>query len=268
MRYNKHNSAGRCIMNKRQEQIVEIGERENSLSFSALKACFPDIADITLRRDLAALHAEKRIIRVHGGVKSIKFRAGTDGEIAYRSAVHLDAKIAIARKAADFIRPNATVYVDSGSTCLELCRAFPDVPSLVFTSGLNCAVELCKRKHVKIYHLGGMIAKESMAVTGASALLSLADLHFNIAFVSALGCSADGAFSIGAAGASALKNDVIRRADLSCMLLDSSKFGVQETFSFCRVGQISHLITDTGAAPETVSALEKLGGHIILADQK
>jgi len=255
-------------MNKRQEQIIEIVERENSLSFSALKSYFPDISDITLRRDLSALHADKRLVRVHGGVKSIQFRAGTDGEIAYRSTVHQEAKMAIARRAVSFIKPNATVYVDSGSTCLELCRAFPDIPVLVFTSGLNCAVELCKRKHVKIYHLGGMIAKESMAVTGASALLSLADLHFNVAFVSALGCSDDGAFSIGAAGASALKNDVIRRADETCMLVDSSKFGLQETFTFCRADQLTHIITDDSVSPATVSALAEKGGRIILAGAK
>jgi len=255
-------------MSKRQEQIIEIVERENALSFSALKSYFPDISDITLRRDLSALHADKRLVRVHGGVKSIQFRAGTDGEIAYRSTVHQEAKMAIARKAVSFIKPNATVYVDSGSTCLELCRAFPDIPVLVFTSGLNCAVELCKRKHVKIYHLGGMIAKESMAVTGASALLSLADLHFNIAFVSALGCSDDGAFSIGAAGASALKNDVIRRADESCMLVDSSKFGLQETFTFCRADQFTHIITDDSVSPATVAALTEKGGRIILAGAK
>ena len=255
-------------MNKRQEQIIEIVERENSLSFSALKSYFPDISDITLRRDLSALHADKRLVRVHGGVKSIQFRAGTDGEIAYRSTVHQEAKMAIARRAVSFIKPNATVYVDSGSTCLELCRAFPDIPVLVFTSGLNCAVELCKRKHVKIYHLGGMIAKESMAVTGASALLSLADLHFNVAFVSALGCSDDGAFSIGAAGASALKNDVIRRADETCMLVDSSKFGLQETFTFCRADQLTHIITDDSVSPATVSALAEKGGRLILAGAK
>lgn len=255
-------------MNKRQEQIIEIVERENSLSFSALKAYFPDISDITLRRDLSALHNEKRIIRIHGGVKSMQFRAGTDGEIAYRSTVHQEAKMAIARKAVSFIKPDATVYVDSGSTCLELCRVFPDIPVLVFTSGLNCAMELCKRKHVKIYHLGGMIAKESMAVTGASALLSLADLHFNLAFVSALGCSEDGAFSIGAAGASALKNEAIRRADEACMLVDSSKFGIHETFAFCRAGQLNHIITDSGVSPATVAALTEKGGHVILADTK
>ncbi len=252
-------------MNKRQEQIVEIVERESTLSFAALKAYFPDISDITLRRDLSALQAEKRVIRVHGGVKSIQFRAGTDGEISYRATVHQEAKIAIARKAVEFIHPNDTIYVDSGSTCLELCRAFPNIPVLVITSGLNCAAELCKRKFVKIYQLGGMIASESMAVTGASALLSLTNLHFNVAFVSALGCSDDGAFSIGASGASALKNEVIRRADETCMLVDSSKFGQQATFTFCRAEQLSRIITDDAVSPAAVSALTQMGGRVLIA---
>ena len=255
-------------MNKRQEQIIEIVEREKSLSFSALKAYFPEISDITLRRDLSLLQAEKRVVRVHGGVKSTQFRAGTDGEIAYRSTVHQEAKIAIARKAAAFIKPNATVYVDSGSTCLELCRVFPDIPVLVFTSGLNCAMELCKRKYVKIYHLGGMIAKESMAVTGASALHSLSDLHFSLAFVSALGCAEDGSFAIGASGASALKSEIIRRSDAACMLIDSSKFGLRETFSFCRAEQLSRIITDEGVSPVTVAALAKQGAHVIIAGKE
>lgn len=155
-------------MNKRQEQIVKIVERENSLSFAALKAYFPEISDITLRRDLSALQSEKRLVRVHGGRKihAVPHRHGRRNRLPLHRAS--GGQIAIARKAASFIKPNATVYVDSGSTCLELCRVFPDIPVLVFTSGLNCAMELCKRKQVKIYQLGGMITNESMAVTRAA----------------------------------------------------------------------------------------------------
>ena len=68
-------------MEQRRNAIVELVNREGSLSFVQLKEAFPSVSEMTLRTDLKALDQARRVVRVHGGVKSVEVVVGTDGRI-------------------------------------------------------------------------------------------------------------------------------------------------------------------------------------------
>ena len=55
-------------MEQRRNAIVELVNREGSLSFVQLKEAFPSVSEMTLRTDLKALDQARRVVRVHGGV--------------------------------------------------------------------------------------------------------------------------------------------------------------------------------------------------------
>ena len=59
-------------MEQRRNAIVELVNREGSLSFVQLKEAFPSVSEMTLRTDLKALDQARRVVRVHGGVKSVE----------------------------------------------------------------------------------------------------------------------------------------------------------------------------------------------------
>lgn len=99
---------------------------------------------MTLRTDLKALDEARRVVRVHGGVKSVEQVVGTDDLLSRRSARNAEAKQIIAEKAAALLRPNTTLFLDSGSTATAVARCIPDQPMLIYTSGLSCAMELAK----------------------------------------------------------------------------------------------------------------------------
>lgn len=254
------------IMNKRQDQIIKIVNQKNQISFYDLKQHFPDIADITLRRDLNALACDNRIIRYHGGVKSVNYQVGTDGELSYRAAINIDAKRSIAEMATKFIHPNTTIFIDSGSTCLALSKVFPDIPVLVFTSGINCAMELSKRKNVQLHILGGMVNKETMALSGSTPLSQLKHLNFDVSFMGALGFTENTFFTTGEEEAAILKREVIRRSAKTFMLADSGKFGLPGTFSFCEPSQVDYLITDGRADPSIVEKISAEDVNVIISN--
>lgn len=258
--------SGGVHMNKRQARIVEIVNHANQISFYDLKKFFPDVADITLRRDLSSLAAGNRILRYHGGVKSVNYQVGTDGDLSYRSAVNMDAKRSIAEAATTFVHPNTTIFIDSGSTCLELCKVFPDIPVLVFTSGINCAMELCKRKNVQLYILGGMVNKETMALSGSTPLSQLKHLNFDISFLGALGFSDHAAFTTGEEEAAILKREVIHHTDKTFVLADSGKFGHPGTFTFCEPADIDYLVTDVNADSATIMKIASDEVNVIIAN--
>ena len=91
-------------MEQRRNQIVELVNRKGSISFAQLKEAFPSVSEMTLRTDLKALDEARRVVRVHGGVKSVEQVVGTDDLLSRRSARNAEAKQIIAEKAAALLR--------------------------------------------------------------------------------------------------------------------------------------------------------------------
>ncbi len=65
-------------MELRRNAIVELINDKGTVSFSQLKAAFPNVSEMTLRTDLKLLDEANRILRVHGGAKSVQILIGTD----------------------------------------------------------------------------------------------------------------------------------------------------------------------------------------------
>ena len=63
---------------QRRDMMVSAINELGSISLGELKKRFPDVSEMTLRRDLEALDNDRRIIRIHGGAKSVDVVIGTD----------------------------------------------------------------------------------------------------------------------------------------------------------------------------------------------
>ena len=72
-------------MEQRRRQMLDLINREGSVSFGQLKAAFSPVSEMTLRRDLEYLDRQKRIIRTHGGARSAEVLVGTDDLYLRRS---------------------------------------------------------------------------------------------------------------------------------------------------------------------------------------
>ena len=103
-------------METRRNAIVELIDEKGTVSFSQLKNAFPQVSEMTLRTDLRLLDEEKRILRIHGGAKSVQVLIGTDGLLKRKSVRNIPEKQKIAQKALTLLRADTTVYLDSGST--------------------------------------------------------------------------------------------------------------------------------------------------------
>ena len=142
-------------MEQRRNQIVELVNRKGSIGFAQLKEAFPSVSEMTLRTDLKALDEARRVVRVHGGVKSVEQVVGTDDLLSRRSARNAEAKQIIAEKATALLRPNTTLFLDSGSTATAVARCIPDQPmleDLPHTAGELKAIERLECADIEIYH--------------------------------------------------------------------------------------------------------------------
>lgn len=250
-------------MNQRRTQIEELINREGTVSFNRLKLAFPDVSEMTLRSDLRALDEERRIVRVYGGARSLGNLVGTDDAFDLRASRNAEGKRLIVKKALKRLRPGMSVYLDSGSTLIHMASQFPDDSYMVFTSGINCALELAKLKNVRSHLIGGEINRNSLSVNGVRSISEIGRLNFNVAFLGTTGFSESTGFNCAVEAEAELKRAVISRSEQVVVLMDSQKVGRVNPFTFAEPEQVHAVITD-GKLTEEAAARFRLAGTELL----
>ena len=74
-------------MNQRQLQIKQMLDVAQEVFLKQLKTVFPDVSEMTIRRDLILLEDMGYAVRTHGGAVSInRFKKAGEDEIEYSEA--------------------------------------------------------------------------------------------------------------------------------------------------------------------------------------
>src|SRR4051812_20966958 len=122
------------------------------------------LSEDTIRRDLRELAAEGLLQRVHGGALPLDVpMSPAMGDFAARQQISSDAKPAIARAAAAMIPPGHVVFIDGGTTAVQLARALPpDLRCTVVTHSPSVAVELSGHPLIDVILIGGRLFKHSI----------------------------------------------------------------------------------------------------------
>jgi len=246
-------------MNSRQEQIIDIVNKNGSTTVKDLKELFGDVSEMTLRRDLEFLDKENKIIRVHGGAKSLNAIVNNDLLYPKRATDNVESKKLIAQKALKFISPNCTIYLDSGSTISEFAKILPDIPMFIFTGNLVAALDLTRCVNAQVSMFGGRVNTQSYCVSGYNAPNYLRDVYFSYAFFGTTGYSDECGFTCGHESEYNLKKMMIEKSDKNIVLMDSSKVGKNSTFRFASLEDIDIVISDGKLPKKTIEQFEKNG---------
>ncbi len=231
-------------MEQRRNALVDLVNREGTVSFAQIKQAFPHVSEMTLRTDLKALDQERRIVRIHGGARSVEYLIGSDGMLNARALKNADAKRAIAAKARGLVRPDTTIFLDSGSTATELARQFPDEHVIVFTCGLTCAVELARLEQAQVILPGGRLNRFSLSASGTRSIRAVSELTFDLLFLGTTRYSSETGFTCESDEEADLKKACIQQASKVVLLMDSSKVGRRGTFRICDLEDIDILVSD------------------------
>lgn len=250
-------------MEQRRNMIVELVNQSGNISFAQLKNKIPQISEMTLRTDLKALDEAKRIVRVHGGAKSVDVVIGTDDMLSRRQVRNIEAKQQIVNKAKQFLRRDTTIFLDSGSTTTMLASCIPDQSSLIYTNSLTCAVELGRLTKPSVYLLGGKINQYSMSVCGIHTIQEVQRINFDQAFVGVTSYFDQTGFNCGVDEEAVLKKTVMQQAEQVILLMDSSKIGVKSTYTFCNLSDVDIVISNDSLPEEFLEECEKCGVQVI-----
>ncbi|MCH5268561.1 MAG: DeoR/GlpR transcriptional regulator [Lachnospiraceae bacterium] len=250
-------------MEQRRNAIVDFINEKGNITFAQLESRFPNVSPMTLRTDLKFLDEAKKIVRIHGGAKSVELVLGTDDYIGRRNVRNVEEKESIARKVVPLIKPNTTIFLDSGSTTKALAKIWPDQANFIFTSSIECVMELSKLQHPTVFIPGGELNKYSMSVCGVRAIESVKEVNFDLAILGVTSYSTDVGFSCGVLMESYLKQAVLQQSAEKIILMDSSKIGTKSTFHICQMEEIDMVISDQNVLMDFQMECEKSGVHLL-----
>lgn len=194
----------------------------------------------TVRRDLQELERLGVIDRVHGGARIAE---GSAIEVAFRlrARTNLVAKRAIASVAYGHLVARSTVFLDAGTTVLQLARLLKaaPMPLRVFTNGLAVAQELLPVREIELSLLGGQLRRENASAIGPEAEAMLEQLWFDQLFLGASAIAADGNIYSVDSGEASLNRRMLARSAESLLLVDATKFGASATYRVGPLGAVT-----------------------------
>ena len=222
------------------------------------------VSPSTVRRDLARLEQEGRVARTYGGAlvhERFHERSFTESEQRQQAA-----KSRIAERAVDLVPDGASVFLDAGTTCLALARLLARRgPRTVATRGLEAAVLLAQAPDVDVVMLGGHVRPLSHGLVGPLAALSLDRMSFDMAVLGADAVDPERGLGEPTDEETAVKERAASRASEVVLLADSSKLGTAALSAWLPVQVSWTLVTDTGAAPQLLSAFAARGLNVLQA---
>ncbi len=223
------------------------------------------VSPMTIRRDLKALEDAGVAVRSYGGAvgaQRITFEFAFDE----RRRRRLREKRRIGKAAAAFVQPGQTVFLDTGTTTLEIARSLArsDVPCMVATSSLVIAGELWGRPGCELLLLGGRVREGSPDLVGPATELMLDRLTADLAFVGSEGVDpARGSFAADLETAQ-VAGRMARNAARTVVVADDSKLGRPGPVLYLPVADMTELITTRGADLSVVRRLRRRGVKVHL----
>ena len=248
---------------QRIEKIREMLSRQTSVSIGHL-AKLLKVSEMTIHRDLFKLEQTNSVRKTYGGAVAAE-RMIFEFDFAARRKANQKAKQAIAREAAELVKPRSRIIIDNGTTTLELAYLLKDFSNLtVITPSLAVASVLQFSKGVQTILLGGIIREGSPDLTGSITEATLGMVAADIAFQGADGIGLNGELFNADMRIAKVDQKIRRRAKKTYILSDSSKIGQTGLASNGMLSEAEALITDGKITKEQLSELEKSGTKIII----
>jgi len=248
---------------QRNEIIYRALQDKRSLSMQNLIDLL-DVSRETIRRDITAMAQKGLITKVHGGI--VLPAVGSEPAYSERSGARMTEKARIAARAAEGLAEGLTLYLDSGTTILQLARLIPVGFNVqVFTNSLVIGEELVK-KQIPTYVLGGALRAGELSLSGNIAQEMARAIHVDRAYFGAGAISDKYGVMDYHLEEAALRRVMGHHAKDVIVLADSSKFGKTGVVHVFDWNDVSTWITDDQLDAAVVERLAPYPVQVVCAD--
>jgi len=248
----------------RQSRLAALVRERGQMTVAELVACFGVSRD-TIRRDLDTLEQRGTLVRTHGGAVPSDSLVTHETSLTQRMDTHVEAKRRIGRAATALIRDGETLIVNGGSTTYYFAAELGVRQKLmIVTNNLRIPPILPERSIRATYVLGGTYWSSPQVTIGPIGFASTARISADTAVIGITGLCAGG-FSIARLEEAAASSDMIKVAQRTIILADSSKFQISAFAHVANFADVQHFVTDAPPPREIASALAEAGVQVSVA---
>lgn len=241
---------------ERREKIIKKLEIEEFLELKHLHKTL-DISMETLRRDVQQLVKDNLISKEYGGIR-IKKENNGESIIEKRLNLNLIMKQQIAKKALTQIEDGDCIFLDSGSTTLQISKELQNKKNLtVITNSIPVIMEILNQGHT-IISIGGKIRSSEQSITSYDFLFNFDRLNIDKAFICCSGLSIEKGVTDYSLEEVETRRKILNISNQKFLTADSTKFNRIVTAKICELTDIDTLITNDDIDNNFKIKLEKI----------
>lgn len=224
-------------------------------------------SEATIRRDIAALHVQKKLRRVRGGAEAIsppQFVGLAGRPFSVNETMRTAEKRAIARAAVALCEDGDPIIVNGGTTTFQMVHFLTNRRLQVFTNSFAIAEHLLKHSKNTVMLSGGTIYREQNIILSPFENDVTRNFYARRMFMGARGLGPLGLME-GDPLLIQAEQKLIDQADELVVLVDSSKFRQRSSLILCGLKRIAMVITDPGVQDREARMLEEAGVRLVVA---
>lgn len=222
---------------------AEVGRR-GSARVTELAALL-DASEMTIRRDLDALHDAGAIVKVYGGATATSNNGAFEPGFDAKSQTMRAEKAEIARTAAEFVHAGMSIGLSAGTTTWRLARELLDIAHLtVITNSISVAGVFHSAPDAsRTVVITGGVRTPSDALVGPIATTAISQVNVDTLFLGVHGMSPEG-FSTPNLDEADVDRTFIKAARQLIVVADHTKWGTAGLARIAALSEADTLITD------------------------
>ncbi|NRR31744.1 DeoR/GlpR transcriptional regulator [Oxalobacteraceae bacterium] len=254
------------LTRQRKEMLLNLLKQDGQIVAKALSEQL-GLSEDTIRRDLRELAKEGLLQRVHGGALPLDLPPSPAmGNFAQRQQLSAEAKPAIGRAAAAMVRDGQVVFIDGGTTAVQMARQLPrELRATVVTHSPSIALELIGHEHIEVIMIGGRLFKHSIVAMGPSALEAIAQIRTDLYFMGVCSLHPQSGISTGDYEEAGTKRAISQAARKTVVLASPEKLETASPFQIAPLGSIGAIVVASGVEPALLAPYREMGIELVLA---
>ena len=248
---------------ERRQHILHILMQEGKVTAPDLSKRL-SVSEDTIRRDLKDLEQAGHLTRVHGGALP---RSPSVVSYGKRQSQNTSAKKAVAKEAAKLIQTGQVIFIDSGTTALEVARHLAsNLKATIITASPPVVMALSEHPSINVVMLGGSLDKTSMTVMGASTQEALSRIRADVCILGICSLHENLGVTTVSYEEAAMKRLMIHNSADVIAPTTAEKLGTAAPFVVADIDTVSHIVTEASVSDKMLEPYQSLGIHIIKAN--
>lgn len=244
------------LKSERHQFIIDLIKNEGKVVVNNLTETL-QVTEDTIRKDLQELSKQGLVKRVHGGALSIDYGII---DFEHRVGQHSLRKKNLALKTIDVIQDKNVIFIDSGSTNLNVAEQIPHhFKCHVITNSPVIALALCNHPKVTIQLLPGELDKVSKVLKGSSTIKAIEDINIELCILGISSIDTEKGITVPSFEESIVKKQLIAQSSETIAIITKEKFNTTSTFYVDTIDKLDMIITEQEVDPITLEKYNNLG---------